>query len=81
MHLELHPALHSVLQPGVVHRVARLDLEAVSIGSVIAASVPALSPLALQAPTVLAITLAVVATPIASVLGARALVRRGLRLR
>ena len=66
--------------PTRLHRIAGLDLEAVSIGSVVAAAVPALSPIALQASTTLALTLAVFVTPIAAVLGARGLVRRRLQL-
>ena len=69
-------------RPSRLHRIARLDLEAVSIGSVMAAAVPAMSLLeVLQSPTLLAVTLAVFATPIATVLGARTLVRRDLLLR
>lgn len=67
--------------PTKLHRIARLDLEAVSIGAAMVASVPALSPLALETSTMLAVTLAVFATPITAVLGARTLLRRGLSLR
>lgn len=67
--------------PTRLHRIARLDLEAVSIGSVIAASVPAMSSLSMHGPTMLGLTLAVFAAPICTVLGARTLIRRGLPLR
>lgn len=73
--------MHLYRSPTPLHRIAGLDLEAVSIGSVIAAAVPVMSPIALQASTTLALTLAVFATPIAAVLGARTLVRRRTSLR
>ena len=73
--------MQSYRHPTKLHRLARLDLEAVSIGSAMIASVPALSPFDLETSTMLAVTLAVFAAPIAAVLGARKVLRRGLSLR
>lgn len=63
--------MHQFLQSDTLRRIARMDLEGVAIGSVMAASVPAVAPITGGGVPALVATLSVVVLPILTVLGAR----------